>query len=132
MVDPFWTGGIYSYSGAYAGISLTFLFTCITTIFLGIYWDTTLNTLTKAGAFGRAKKPLIAGAALMTLASVINVLGSIYVDAIVFFIIYQLILIPIVMIFFVVCGLRVLYVLKQNSNIRANHKSGLTRVRHEN
>ena len=129
MVDPFWTGGIYAYNGGYAGLSLTFLFTCITTIFLGIYWDATLNALTNIGAFGRAKKLLIVGGTLMILASVVNVFGSIYVDAILFFIIYQLVLIPIVMIFFIICGVRVLLTLQKNNDIRASHKNGLTRVR---
>lgn len=64
----------------------------------------------------------------MVIASIVNVFGSIYVDAIIFFIVYQLVLIPIVMLFFVVCGLRVLFALNKNSDIRASHKSGLTRV----
>jgi hypothetical protein len=50
----------------------------------------------------------LAATVIMIAASVVNVIGSLYVDQIFFYVIYQVVLIPCVMVLFLSCGIRVL------------------------
>ena len=127
MVDPFWSSGIYSNSASFGILSLTFTFTCITTLFLGLHWEKSLSALSKSG-IGNIKKPLIVGTIIIILASILNVIGSVYISAFYFFIFYEIILVPAVLIFFLYCGIRILLFLRKNSSIRTSQKSSLQRV----
>ena len=128
MVDPVWIEGIYDNSTGFALLALTYMFSLMTTLLLGLYWRKSLSSLSKENMFTRVRKPLAIGFAFIIVTSILYILGSVFISAVIFFIIYNFIITPIILIFFLVSGFRILVVLRTNNAIRASKKGSLQKV----
>jgi uncharacterized membrane protein len=84
--------------------------------------------MSKENPFTKIKKPLLIGSFFIVVASILYIFGSIYISAVIFYILYIFVLNPLVLFFFMGSGFRVLYVLSENSTIKASRKGTIQKV----